>query len=50
MRCDQRCNCYVTECRCAVVGDLASYSKCLVAPDEDRLIEEERPCTCQIYL
>ena len=25
-------------------GDLALQSKCLVAPDEDRLTEEERPC------
>ena len=47
MRCDQRCNCYVAECRCcgcAVVSDWASQSKCLVALDEDRLTEEERPC------
>ena len=44
MRCDQRCNCYVAEYRCAVVGDWALQTKCLVAPDEDRLTEEERPC------
>ena len=42
---DQRCNCYVTECRCcgcAAFGDWASYS--LVAPDEDQLTMEKRPC------
>ena len=47
MRCVQRCSCYVAECRCcgcAVVGDLALRSKCLVAPDENRLSEDERPC------
>ena len=47
MCCDKRCNCYVAECKCcgcAVVGDLALQSKCLVAPDEDRLTEEKQPC------
>ena len=47
MCCDQRCICYVAECRCCgcvVVDDWASYSKCLVAPDEDRLTVEKRPC------
>ena len=46
MRCDQRYICYVTEyryCGCAVVGVWALGSKCLVAPDEHRLTEEERP-------
>ena len=40
MLCDQRCNCYVAEyrcCGCAVVGDWAFQSKCLVATDEDQL-------------
>ena len=47
MRCDQRCNCYMAEfrcCGCAVVSDWTSPSKCSVAPDEDRLTVEERPC------
>ena len=46
MRCDLRCICYLAECRCgcAVVGDWALQSRCFVAPDEDRLTEEERPC------
>ena len=39
MRRDLPSNCYVAECRyygCAVVGDWALRSKCLVAPDGDR--------------
>ena len=47
MRCDQRYNCYVAECRCCgcvVVGDWALLWKCLVAPDEYQLTVEERPC------
>ena len=47
MRCDQLCNYYVAECRCsgcAVVGDWVSKLKCLVAPDEDQLTVDERPC------
>ena len=53
MCCDQRCNCYVSECRCsecAVVDDWASHSKCLVVPVEDRLTLEERPCCRRMEL